>query len=477
MPRDKEELMEALARNRKEIGLPGTEGGVSTAENLIPIIGLLKSLNDLGDIKKRAADPEYLHNTAGKALQTNYIHGAPSDTFGKEADAQMMSEGGVVQPDEKHDPAEIPEDIKEYVEKAHKAIRESRPDESWRVKTAAEPDEVAPYKRDEEEPTKVQHFDEGGVVQPFDVDGGDSDTVKMGGQGVVPPPAQPAIATKPAIPDPSVPRGTTPPTDAVPDAATAPAAPALTDQDFMDRANKILGLKPQDQAGFMKLLGDRSQKAQIGAGIAGIGDAIASGGTLGKVNPGALGKSEDLIQGKTREGLEGMQTIRGNQEKAQELADKLETRDPKSPLSQWAQKQYAPLGKKIGLDLSGASAALIGDISGKGIEALNTEYQNQLKMMGLDLQKKQVEATIGNQKAERAIAKQGHQLEATKALADQGFLKKGANLLTPSGRTATSTLENIAKGQEPEGPFGAETVRNGKTYEWSAETGKYHLKR
>ena len=86
----------------------------------------------------------------------------------------------------------------------------------------------------------------------------------------------------------------------------------------------------------MKLLGNKSQFGQIGAGVAGIGDAIASGGTLGKVNPGNLGKAEDIIQNKEKAGIEGMQTIRGNQEKAEKLSLKLKAQDPNSPLSKYA---------------------------------------------------------------------------------------------------------------------------------------------
>jgi hypothetical protein len=372
---------------------------------------------------------------------------------------KKMAEGGVVESDEEKDPSIIPEDIKDFVQKAHKEQQESRPDEKWRIVPAKKEDTIAPYKRDDkgmEESSIVDslkgldlpHFDEGGLVSPFDVDAGASDTVKM--NGIVPPPPpqvpdQPPIAPPAAAP--IVPRGTMAPEAPMAPKPPVAAPPALTDQDFMDKANKMLGLNPQEQAGFMKMLGDRSQKGQIGAAVAGIGDAIASGGTLGKVNPGALNKSEELIQNKEKQGIEGMQTIRGNQEKTLEVADKLEARDPQSPLSKWAQKAYGPVGKKIGLNLDNASAALIGDVTGKGVDALNTEYQNQLKMMGLDLQKKQVEATIGNQKAERDIAREGHQAEAAKTLADRGIFKTLVNAIPgTAGHAATKVLEKQAQG-------------------------------
>ncbi len=370
---------------------------------------------------------------------------------------------------ESSEPGDMPDHIREMVEDAHKEKRESRPDEGWHIQPAAPPESVAPYKKNEEEQEKkpdimdqlsglsmggsVPGYDDGGQVPSFDVSGGDSDTTKLNGltPGAVPPAAPPAIPAP--IDMKSIPPASAPLSPDIAKAATAitpaavPSAPGLSDEDYMTRANKMLGLGPDQQAGLMKLLGNNAQKGQIGAAVAGIGDAIASGGTLGKVNPGALAKSEDLIQGKTKEGIEGMQTIRGNQEKAQELSDKLEARDPKSPLSKYAQKAYAGVGKKLGLDLSNASAALIADVTGKGVETLNTEYQNELKMMGLDLQKQQVGATIKNQEAERRQAEETRSADAAKTLAGQGLIRKGLNQLTPTGRAAQDLLQKQATGQ------------------------------
>ena len=377
-------------------------------------------------------------------------------------DVQMMAQGGEVgtMPDtEKNDASEIPDDIREFVDKAHKDRRESRPDEGWHIKPVEKPEAVAPYKKDDndmerdaaEKKAGLPGYAAGGEVPGYD-DGGQTpdpnqdlqDIIGAGGTmpgapPITPPPApaiQPADNApieKPDVPAPA-PVVNTP----------APAAPPTTDASYMDKANKLLGLNPDQQASFMKMLGQKSQGAQIGAGIAGIGDAIASGGTLGKVNPGGMQRAEDMIQNKEKAGIEGVQTIRGNQEKAQELADKLQSRDPNSPLSKYAQKAYGSIGKKLGLDLTHASAALIGDVTGKGVEALNTEYQGQLKQTGLDLQREQIKATIANQKAERREADTTRAADAAKTLANQGIVRKGLNQLTSSGRAAQKTLEDQA---------------------------------
>lgn len=457
-----EQPMDARARNRQEIGLPATEGGLATLMEHLPGVGLVAGMERGADLRKRLSDPGYLHNTVGRELGTNARRGGPNDTFGKAADVMMMSEGGEVG---EKDGTEIPDDVREFIESTHKETRESRPDEGWRIAPAKKDESIAPYKQDEESeaekgwmalpesvreegpgPEELPHYDEGGDVQvdPNQV----LQEIAPAGTGTLSPsPAQPMQPPTPApvasAPPPVMPKPAAPPM------ATAPAAPVTTDQDFMDRANKMLGLNPQEQAGFMKLLGGNAQKAQLGSAVAGIGDAIASGGTLGKVNPGALNKSEELIQGRTNEGLQGLQSIRENQGKAQELADKLEARDPNSPLSKYAQKAYAGIGKKLGLDLSKASAALIGDVSGKGVEALNTEYQNELKMMQLGLQKDTLKATQENQKAERDIARQGQALSATKDLGSRTLGNKIEGIFpgTPAN-IEKKELEKVASGQK-----------------------------
>ncbi len=396
------------------------------------------------------------------------------------------------------DPSIIPEDIKEFVEKAHQGRNDSRPDENWRIMSGDQLAAIAPYKLDEDSESAqsdIPGYADGGVIpeQPEPESkiitflrnlamshGGDAGSDQSEAQkamnidpsvkgyadgGMITDPNQElmdlapmgtgALVPSPAAPPPMAPTPKVAATGLAPVSAPMPPpaapAPPATDQTYMDRANKMLGLDPTQSASFMKLLGDKSQKAQLGAGLAGIGDAIASGGTLGKVNPGGLGKSEDLIQNKENAGIAGMQTIRGNQEKTFETSQKLQAQDPNSPLSKYAQKAYAGIGKKLGLDLSHASAGLIGDVTGKGVDALNTEYQNQLKMMGLDLQKKQVEATIGNQKAERDIARTGQQLSATEKLGTRTLGNKVEGLIpgTPAN-TEKKALERISSGFTPD---------------------------
>lgn len=440
-------------RNRAELGIT-PESGASNLANFIPVVGALKKLSDAQDMKTRTSDPGFLRNTVGKALETNYRRGAPGATFGKDAEIPMMAEGGVVDgPVEMPtDEADIPEDVKEYVNEAHIARQESRPDEAWKMVGEKPTGDEIPYKREEdgetpEEPVmdQVPGYAEGGVVDPNDLLG----QIAPAGTGTLAPSPAPQPPDQAPIP--------APPPIAPMAAPKAPIStgPAPTDADYMAKANKLLGLDANQTASFMKMLGDRSQKAQLGAGLAGIGDAIASGGTLGKVNPGALNKSEDIISNRENAGLTGMQTIRSNQKEAQELGDKLQARDPNSPLSKYAQKAYAAVGKKIGIDLSHASASLIADVTGKGVDALNTELQNQLKLMNIDLQKEQLKALNANRQSEREIATAGRRSEAAGKLANRSTLQ------TIAGAIPFTTANAAKKELESEmklGEYGADVT-------------------
>ena len=352
-----------------------------------------------------------------------------STPFDHDADVQMLAKGGEVEDhgegpmvgNEENgmkDPSEIPDDIREYIDKAHKQIRESRPDENWHIKPAEKKEPVAPYKKQEDEEKgweslatnvreegpganeEIPGYDEGG--QTPDPNQDLSDIAKMGGMA----PGVPLPAAQPPMPAPvAAPMATPPPMPAPkPPMPPVSAATAPTDEDFMARANKMLGLNPDQQAGFMKLLGDNAQKGQIGAGIAGIGDAIAAGGTLGKVNPGGMARSEDLIQGKTKEGLEGLQMIRGNQEKAYDVGEKIRGNEPFSPeIQKSLVSQF-----HIPPALSGAPRDVIykmlDPIAQTQLKEAELAQANEFKKATLDFQKQQLQATEANAAAERANA-------------------------------------------------------------------------
>lgn len=219
----------------------------------------------------------------------------------------------------------------------------------------------------------------------------------------------------------------------------------------------------------MKALGQAQQRGSIGTAIAGLGDAIAQGGTLGKVNPGGAQRSQELIQNRTTQGLEGLKSLQANKEKATELAQKLEAQDPNSPVSKYAQKAYGDVGKKIGIDLSHASASLIADVTGKGVQELSDEAQLAVRKEGLDIQRGTLEqakeanrtqreierdrldAETANQRAQRGESDQKMSTEAGHDIATRTLGRKLTDTFLPYSATAKADArtEAIASGAKP----------------------------
>lgn len=353
--------------------------------------------------------------------------------------------------EEEKDPSVIPEDIKEFIRQAHEERQDSRPDEGWRIMPGPKPEAIdAPYKQDEEDMPESDdvldqlksvgmNFDEGGVIPDSNQelqDVADAGTKPLG----MPPLAAPAppMASKPMAPAPM-----SAPAQAMP---AAPAA-APTDQAYMDRANKLLGLNPNQQAGFMKLLGNNAQKGQIGAGLAGIGDAIASGGTLGKVNPGGLHSAEELIQNKTNEGLQGMQTIRGNQEKALDVGEKLRGNDPFSPEIQKALVTQFHIPRALANAPRETIFKMLDPIAQTQLKEAELSQEAGYKNAALDLQKQQLKATVDNQKAEREHADKEEGLKTDTEAAKHWLMHpvdaKNANARLAAGTSGMHSDERV----------------------------------
>lgn len=83
-------------------------------------------------------------------------------------------------------------------------------------------------------------------------------------------------------------------------------------------------------------------------------------------------------------------------------------------------------------------------MAGKGVEELNTEYQGELKQMGLQLQKEQVEATKANQEAERRQAEVTQKQSAQEKVAGRTLAQRLADKVL--GNPAEAALEKSATG-------------------------------
>ena len=259
-----------------------------------------------------------------------------------------------------------------------------------------------------------------------------------------PPPAMPLI------PPANVPHGTLPlnmgqsapaiPTPPSPVSATPEAA-------YNDKASGILGgLDPAKISQLLEGLKQQSNKSQIGAGIAGIGDAIAS---VGGVQPGHMKNAEEAIRGNYDRGLKAPELMANAGKERFGLSQTLQEQDPKSPLSKYAQDAYGGLGDKLGIDLRHASAKMIGDVTGKTIDQLKNEAEEHeshelhaqtaaIQQQGVNNQTTQIKNT---EKEREDTLKQ----TAAEGLDKRGIIQKTIDAIHPSA--ATKLLQSQVAGQ------------------------------
>lgn len=255
----------------------------------------------------------------------------------------------------------------------------------------------------------TQHFAEGGIAD-FQISPDQNDP--FGGQ----PPLSPAQPI-PHIGTPVVPHGTpslmpsTPPV--APMAAPSPAAPPT---DYNAQASGILGgITPDAINRLMQSLSQQGKKAQLGAGIAGIGDAIAS---VGDQQPGHMRAAEENIQKQKELGmtLPGQMAAAGKEQFG--LSQTLQAQDPNSPYSKIIQNAERPTLLKLGWSadqISKAPAIAIEDATKNSLTYEDTQAKYGLEKAiheeTIGLQKAQLENTKEYQKGQQDIERQNQRLQ------------------------------------------------------------------
>lgn len=281
-----------------------------------------------------------------------------------------------------------------------------------------------------------EHFDDGGIAG--DELPGLMGDLTPGSSSQQPGPVLPPVAPRGTLPPPAAPpvAGVPP---VVPRNPAVPAAPAPTDATYDKKASDILGgITPEAIQRLMENLNQQGKKAQIGAGIAGIGDAIAS---VGGQTPGHMKNAEDIIQKEKELGMKlpGEMAAMGKERFG--LSEQLQAKDPASPFSKVTQNANRQLLKSMGAtdaDINTMPATAINDVVGHQVtlqEALARIAQEGKYQQGM----------LENTKAQ---TQQG----AAKALADRGIIKTAMDAIPgTAGNTAKKTLEKQAAG-EPSAP-------------------------
>lgn len=366
------------------------------------------------------------------------------------------------------------------------------------AKTSKHPLERELERREAREP---QHLADGGPVWSVAPNQNDPFAGQKPLAPAVPPDIAAFMASKAA---PSAPPAALPPAPSPVPPAPVPASPGATppplDAGLNKEASDIMGgITPETISRLMASLNKQNMAGQIGAGIAGIGDAIQSVGGIKGTNMQA---AEDQINKNRDFALKVPGEMAAVGKERYGLTKELGGDEPTSLRSYTAQKANEPLLKQMGFtpeQIKAMPASLIDGIrSGaidreKALAQIQSDYD--LKMAGMNIQKGQAENTAANDRMMRELQRRGLDQAADKEAADEkdaedkkrreaadALAKRGINATVmdwipgTAGHDAAKVLKEQAAGQNSGGPLGQTTVRDGKIYEWSSATGKYHLK-
>lgn len=334
------------------------------------------------------------------------------------------------------------------------------------------------YEEDQEE--EMPHMDDGGILGGLgnDFDGPESDTDTVH-KISAPPPAAPMPSPSPA---PMAPRPM-PPAAAAPLAPAAPAPrpmpgmpPSVTPDALHAMLNQQRGqinkYSPDQQYGQeMAMLKARNSPgaalAHAAATFAGPEYAQSQDKRWEDLAAGSAGAMERARKG-------NMENVEANQ--------KIDAQDAGSPLSQAYQKAFGSIFAKMGYDpksVSSMPASQISNVADLGVRYADAQTQLELKKAMLQVQTMTAMATMANQQGERAQKEK----EIKKSAAEETLKGSKIPFVGPSHaqkQDAAQVIAKMATGEEgggaATGPLGPVTQRNGKTYEWSPSTGKYHLK-
>jgi hypothetical protein len=272
-----------------------------------------------------------------------------------------------------------------------------------------------------------QHFDEGGDVQPAI-------------SGMIPDPTQPApLPASPSAPAP-----------------VAPPAPSSTGKAVNDAMG---GVTPEMLKQLADSLNSKNKWGQVGAGIAGIGDAIQSVGGIKGEN---MQNAEGLIQRNRENALKDVEMQAGAGKQKYELGKDIGGRDPSSVESFHAQQTYGPLLAKMGFkpeEVQKMPAYLINGVADGSISL--EKAKGELAIAGATLN--------ANTSLRKDVNAQTEKNERVQRIAE---LEKQLTALGPIGRNVTdrdtrkSLQEEIdrLKGGSQGGAFDHDSIPPGTKY-------------
>lgn len=211
----------------------------------------------------------------------------------------------------------------------------------------------------------------------------------------------------------------------------------------------------------------RNRFARAGAGL---GDAIM--GVAGKQSPGFLKILEDRQNTQAERAINANPLLQKMNAEKMANQERLEGQSSSTPLGASQTAPLAAFFERVGIPKAEIPKMLQNPAAARSVvDAFATvmskdeqiKMETMLKQLELAQRGQQLNSENTNKQTERSQEQQKIDFEKQKSEMEHPFLTKINKL-----------MGNSSSGNE--GPLGATTVKNGKTYEWSQATGKYHLK-
>ena len=267
-----------------------------------------------------------------------------------------------------------------------------------------------------------------------------------------------------------------PPIDVVPDntpPTPTPTAPTGTDK----TVNSALGgVTPEMLQALQEKLNTGNKWGQVGAGIAGIGDAIQSvGGIKGNNMQGA----EEAIQRNRENTIKGVEMQAGAGKQKYELVKEIGNDDPASMRSLTAQEANKGFLNGLGFTPEEVRKIPASMIDGLRSGALQRDEVREriksdeaIKAMGFGLQGKQIDATIANQEASRKLQAAKDQQDSAKAVAGRTLTQRAADKIF--GNPEVDILKKQAAGEAggPQNGVYLHTATNSMGHKIGTKDGK-----
>lgn len=312
----------------------------------------------------------------------------------------------------------------------------------------------------------MPHLADGGFAGDFDVNTGDSDTVKglpLNAQSLPPPEAEPAPAPETPAPKPAVAMQPSALTQKAVNPRPLPGMPADVTPD------ELQGYLNQQRATLNKYSPDRQFDTEqaILKSRSGLGSAIARGGATfadavmqgvaGAGNPGFAKAQAERETELANEATGALERARKGSIEQLEAGQKIDLQDPKSAMSKVYQQAFAPVFSKMGYDPASVlkmPASQINTVADLGVRYADAQTQLEFKKAMLQVQTLTEMANMQNQQVERK--------QAEDKLAAEHPVQKALGMLGGSGSNPGSPKPLFAK--NPNTGHRIMSIDGGKTW-------------